>query len=54
MNLIGKRDAEDVIVNLPQVGNISFLSLLPVGLSLDFSNISVHRGRESEKDVVLQ
>jgi hypothetical protein len=22
--------------------------------SLDFSNISVHRGRESEKDVVLQ
>jgi hypothetical protein len=23
-------------------------------LSLDFSNISVHRGRESEKDVVLQ
>jgi hypothetical protein len=24
------------------------------GPSLDFSNISVHRGRESEKDVVLQ
>jgi hypothetical protein len=24
------------------------------GVSLDFSNISVHRGRESEKDVVLQ
>jgi hypothetical protein len=23
-------------------------------ISLDFSNISVHRGRESEKDVVLQ
>jgi hypothetical protein len=24
------------------------------GVSLDFSNISVHRGRESEKDIVLQ
>jgi hypothetical protein len=24
------------------------------GVNLDFSNISVHRGRESEKDVVLQ
>jgi hypothetical protein len=23
-------------------------------INLDFSNISVHRGRESEKDVVLQ
>jgi hypothetical protein len=35
-----------------------FIRLAPAffgsGLNLDFSNISVHRGRESEKDIVLQ
>jgi hypothetical protein len=29
-------------------------SFIGMASSLDFSNISVHRGRESEKDVVLQ
>jgi membrane fusion protein, multidrug efflux system len=32
----------------------TFGDLTPLSANLDFSNISVHRGRESEKDVVLQ
>jgi hypothetical protein len=46
-----QRNPRAVQIRLP---GFDLDSLVRVGASLDFSNILVHRGRESEKDVVLQ